>query len=371
MSAQSSFLRVIALAGLFAGLAHPLRAAAKPLVLPSTGGRVTLPTSGFSVNLPEQKGVTYKVTGRWNLSDNGATFWSRDIIDEFDADENLITGDWVCAGYFNAGEAAVVIKEVKLTEDWETTADFWGLHWHVRGGNYTFTGSLGVKPALIIATTPSKNKPSLLLYHYFIKGPANPSHDDMLTAVRESPVLTAVFQSYWNDQTGPVHPTRSENVHQPEDNVPNRVVKLPQTGLQVRFPDDGFVWLPESKPSQGTDMLYRMAPRLPDITLELLTTNATGVRAAFTALGLDKNPWDPAPAGLPDGWESGPTITTGDGVKETTLGKLIGDKVLIVGFLVTPRVIDVGPYQLLLESLADAVINPAPLPAPAAPSPGK
>lgn len=372
MSGRFSFPLVFALGGLFAALAAPLRGA-KPILIPDTGGQVTLPTSGLSVSLPAQPGVTYKVTGRWGLSNGGKSYWSRDIIDEFDAEDNLTAGNWVSIGYFDAGEAAAVIKDVKLTEDWETTADLWGLHWHVRGGNYTFTSSLGVKPALVLATTPSKLKPSILLYRYFLKeGEANLSHDDMIAAIRTSPTLNAAFQSYWAEQCGPVLPTKSEAVNQPANGEATRVVRLPRNGLQMRLPDDGFVWLEETKPeNELVDLLYRMAPRLPDLTIELLLNEAPGVRAAFTKLGLDKNPWDPAPANLPAGWESGPTITTSDGVKETTVGTVIGSKVLIVGFMVTPRLIDVGPYQPLLASLADAVVHPAPLPAPPATPPAE
>ncbi|MBI2516752.1 MAG: hypothetical protein HYV95_07525 [Opitutae bacterium] len=350
---------------LAAFLAIPLRAA-KSIVIPDTGGRVTLPTTGLAVTLPEQKGTTRKIIGRWNLSDDTTTFWSRDVIDEFDAQDELTTGNWVTIGYFDAGEAAAVVKEVKLTDDWETTTDLWGLHWHVRGGQYEFSGSLGVKPAIVLATTPGKGKPSLLLYHYLIKRPAALSHDEMIAEVKESPTLSAIFQAYWTDQWAPSLPTRSEAVTQPEASLVNRIVALPKTGLRFRFPDDGYAWLHERKPKEGTDMLYRMAPNMPDVTVELLLTDGSGVRSAFTDLGLDKNPWDPAPANLPADWESGPTITTSDGIKETTIGKVIGGKVLIVGFLVNPRLIDTAPYKPLLETLADAVVNPAPLPEPAA-----
>lgn len=345
--------------------AFPLRAA-KPIIIPEAGGRVTLPTTGLALALPEQKGVTRKIVGRWNLMEGGATFWNRDIIDEFDSEDKLITGDWVTIGYFDAGEAAAVVKEATLTEDWETSTDLWGLHWHVRGGNYDFTGSLGVKPAIVLATTPGKGKPSLLLYHYFIKRPKELSHDEMIAEVKDSPTLSAVFQAYWTDQWAPSFPTRSEAVTQPGDEVTNRVVTLPKTGLRLRFPDDGFAWLHERNPKEGTDMLYRMAPNLPDITIELLLTNGANARETFTNLGLDKNPWDPAPANLPAGWESGPTITTSDNIKETTVAKVIGSKVLVVGFLINPRLIDTAPYQPMLETLADAVVNPAPLPEPAA-----
>jgi hypothetical protein len=355
MPDRSPLLLAVALA---VSVVAPLPAAT-PIVVSAAGGHVTLPMTGLAVALPERKDVVCKINGRWNLTDGNATFWSRDTIDEFDPEGKLIAGNRVSAGYFDAGEAAAVVKEVTLTEDWNTTTNLWGLTWQVRGGNYAFDNSLGVKPAIVLATTPGKGKPSLLLYHFFIQAPADLSPDDMIAGVRDSPTLSAAFQAYWADQWAPTQPTRHEAVVQPEEDVAHRVIDLPVSGLHVRLPDDGFVWLHERKPSTGVDMFYRMAPSLPDITVELMLVDATGVRSAFTQIGLEKNPWDAAPANLPPDWESGPTITTPDGIKETTVAKIIGGKVLVVGFMVTPRLIDTGPYQPLLEAVAEAVVHPA------------
>lgn len=64
---------------------------------------------------------------------------------------------------------------------------------------------------------------------------------------------------------------------------------------------------------------------------------------------------DPAPANLPAGWEPGPTLKLENGTMETTVCKLIGAKVLVVGFLCRPRITDVESYNPVLGALAEAL----------------
>lgn len=356
--------RLLPLVGLFATLVSGLFAAT-PTVIPAEGGPAILPISGLSAVFPPRGDTTLKIVSSWSLQQN---FEGRDVIDEYGGEEKatMLAGTWVLLGFFDAGGPAAVVAEAELVDAWPaSTARLWGVEWQARGGRFKFeSNELGIKPALVLAIQSGQG-PTLLLYHFFLRDEAL-SREAMLTRAQESPTMRAVFQAYWNGQTGPALPTRNPAVRQRGDIPASRVVKLPISGLQVKLPDDGFVWLPQTKPAEGVDMIYRMAPRLPDITVELLLITAPGVKAAITQVGLDKNPWDPAPANLPTGWENGPTITTSDGIKETTVAKSIGGKVLLVGFLVSPRLIDTGPYQPLLEALAEAVVHPAPLPAAAA-----
>jgi hypothetical protein len=335
---------------------------ATPIVVPAAGGEVALPTSGLAVSLPPRDGITCNVTGQWTLTEGETAFEGRDIIDEIDGEGNLNAGTRILIGDFSADEAPAIVRGVRLADAWEDTIELWGAEWHVRGGTYMFTSDLGVKPAVVLATSPVEGKRSLLLHHFLIAAGSAVSKEVMLSQVKGSPTLAAVFRAYCADQYAPVQPTKSEAVMQPAISAIARVVQLPRTGLNVRLPDDGFVWVSEAQPDDATDMLFLMAPRLPKITVELLLVDAPDARAAFAQLGLEDNPWDPAPANLPPGWQSGVTVTTSDNAKQATVCTVIGQQVLLVGFLATPRVQDIAPYRLLLEALAEAVRHPEPLP---------
>ena len=84
-------------------LASPL--AADPL--PVRSGKVVLPITGLAVDLPKdaRKTATWALSGSWSLSNGGASFDGRDVIDQKVGDK-LVAGNWVHVGYFDAGECA-------------------------------------------------------------------------------------------------------------------------------------------------------------------------------------------------------------------------------------------------------------------------
>lgn len=341
--------------------AAPCTRAATPIVISAAGGPVALPTSGLAVNLPARENITCKITGQWSLMDGDAAFLGRDVIDEFDGEGNLRAGSWIIGGNFTAEEAPAILQGTKLTDAWEDTVTFWDAEWKVRGGNYTFSSDLGVRPTVVFATTSSDGGPSLLLHHFLLAADAPVTKEAMLAQVRKSPTLRAVFRAYCSDQYAQVRPTQSEAVTQPAHSAASRIVQLPNSGLRVQLPDDGFVWLSDAQTEDATDKIHLVAPRLPNISIELLLVDAPDARAAFAQLELDGNPWGPAPANLPPGWQSGVTVTTSDNIEQATVCTVIDRKVLVVGFLATHRLLDTGPYRPLLEALADAVRHPASL----------
>ncbi len=349
MTARSFLPLVSLLAALAPGLF-----AATPIVIPAAGGSVTLPVSGLSVVFPAREKTTLKVVASWSLAKG---YDGRDVVDEFDGSQDpvLIAGTWVQAGYFDAGGPAEVVAEEKLIDPWPvTTAKLWGGEWQVRGGKYEFDDKdLGIKPAIILAIRSGEG-PTLMFYHYFLRD-TELTQDDMIARALESPTMRAVFQSYLQGQYGSSLPTRNPAVRARNDSAPAREVLLPKTGLRVRVPDDGFVWLPDSAPKEGSDHLWRMAPIFPELSLEVATVEAASVQEIFALFPGPKARKDPAPANLPAGWEPGPTIKLDDGTWETSVCKLIGAKVLVVGFLANPRTIDVEPYTPVLGALADAL----------------
>jgi hypothetical protein len=348
--------RFLPLVSLVAFLAPGLFAAT-PIVIPGEGGTVTLPLTGLSVVFPAREKPKLKVTASWSLQVNKNTFDSRDVLDEFGGPENdtIIAGTWAHVGYFNAGGPAAVVLEAELKDAWPVApATLWGVEWQVRGGKWDFGNDLGIKPALVLAIRQSPEGPSFLLYHFFVSE-TELTKDEMLARAEASPVMQAVFQAYWKSQYGPSLPTRNPAVKVRNDSVAAREVVLKKTGLRMQLPDDGFVWLVRPASDGSSDFLDRMAPSLPDVSLEVATVDAASVQEIFAMFPGPKSRRDPAPANLPAGWEPGPTIQLENGNWENTVCKLIGAKVLIVGFLVTPRVIDVESYNPVLGALAEAL----------------
>ena len=358
MTARSFVPLVSLLAALAPGLF-----AATPIVIPAEGGTVTLPLTGLSVVFPAREKAILKVTASWSMQDDKNTFDGRDVIDEFGGPGNdtIIAGTWAHIGYFNAGGPAAVVKEADLKEPWPVApATLWGAEWQARGGKWNFENDLGIKPALVLATRQSANGPSFLLYHFFV-GEKELTKDEMLTRAEASPVLRAVFQAFWKGQYGPSLPTRNPAVKVRNDSLAAREVVLKKAGLKVQVPDDGFVWLVRAASDGSSDYLDRMAPSLPDVSLEVATVDAASVQEVFAMFSGTNSRKDPAPANLPMGWEPGPTIKLENGSEETIVCKLIGNKVLVVGFLCTPpppiskRITDVEPYTPLLGALAEAL----------------
>lgn len=323
--------------------------AAEPITIPKEGGRFTLPLTGLSVTFPARSEGRLELKGSWSLASG---FDSRDVLDEFTGDK-LSAGTWVQTGFFDAGGPRATVEATQLTDTWPTTTiEAWDLTWQVRGGKYKFTGELGVQPAIALAADRAKGEPTLLLEHYFINE-ASVSGDEMIRRVKESPLIAAVVKAYRQQRWGTSAPAHSPAVTNRDDSVAIRRVTLPKTGLSLDLPDDGFIWSPEKTPKGITDMLYRLGPTFPEMTLDILIVDAGSIHAAWSSIGLAAPPAGTVIANLPDGWEVGPEVTPSNG-KESTVAKQVGGKVLIVGFIASTITTDTGAYNLVLEALAQA-----------------
>lgn len=325
--------------------------AAEPVKIPAEGGKFTLPLSGLAVVFPAESGTQRELKGSWSLR-NG--YDARDVIDEF-KDGQLAAGTWVQTGYFNAGGPRATIETIKLTDSWPaTTMEAWGLTWQVRGGQYTFMNSLGKQPVIVLAADRGESQPTLLIDHYFI-GEENLPEDEMIRRVKESDLIAAVVKAYRQLRWSASRPMHHPAVTHRDDSAAARTVTLPKNGLTVQLPADGFFWKPEERPEDTTDLLYRLGPTFPELMLDILVVNAASVEAGWKSIGLAP-PSGVTIANLPDGWVVGPEVTPSAG-KESTIAKLVGGKVLIVGFIADTATTDTEAYGPVLEALADAVVK--------------
>lgn len=323
---------------------------AAPIAIPASGGRFVLPLTGLAVNFPANAERRIELKGSWSL---GKGFDARDVIDEF-KDGELIGGTWILTGYFDAGDARAAVQSVDLVDAWPTTTlEAWGLTWHVRGGKFKFEGKLGAQAALVLATQRSADYPTLQLYHHFIAEP-DVSGEDMVARVKSSPLIAAIVKAYRDHHFGASYPTRHPAVRNRGQAPPDRTIGLKRSGLQVRLPDDGFIWWHTETSEDATDFLHRLGPTFPELTLDVLVVDAPSVPAAWSGLGLSPPPADTVIANLPEGWLPGPEVTPSSG-KESTLAKQVGNRVLIVGLMAATVTTDVKALRPILEALAEAV----------------
>ena len=152
-------------------LAGPVRhAPADPL--PVKSGKVVLPLTGLAVDLPadKRKNATWMLSGSWSLTDGGAAFDGRDVVD-LKVGDKLVAGNWVHIGYFNAGDCAAVVKALDVPDRWTGEKTLWGLKFQVAGGTWDFENNLGKKPAIALCVANAAGG-SLLLYHFFLEDKA-------------------------------------------------------------------------------------------------------------------------------------------------------------------------------------------------------
>ncbi|MBA3848927.1 MAG: hypothetical protein C0502_02900 [Opitutus sp.] len=321
-----------------------------PIEIPAAGGRFVLPLTGLAVSFPANADVRTELKGSWSLS---TSFDARDVIDEL-KDGKLVGGTWVLTGHFDAGDARAAVQSADLADAWPTTTlEAWGLTWQVRGGKFEFAGALGAQSTIVLAAQRSENYPTLLLYRHFI-GEPDVSGEAMLARVKSSPLIAAIVKAYRDYHFGASFPTRHPAVRNRGNSPPDRTVLLKRSGLQVALPDDGYVWWPKEASEGGTDFLHRLGPTFPELSLDVLVVDAPAVPAAWSSLGLSPPPAGTVIANLPDGWVVGPEVTPSSG-KESTIAKLVGDRVLIVGLIANTVTTDVETLRPILEALAASI----------------
>jgi hypothetical protein len=324
-------------------------ATAGPVTVP--GGNVVLPLSGLEIDLPVLSGgLSYRVSGSWRLGGKG--FDGRDVVDEV-RDDTLVAGNWIMLGYFTAGGCGATVDETKLDGAWKADLDLWGTRWTMRGGVYTFDGTLGRQPAVVLCARLGENK-AILLYRFFLEQPESMTRAAMLDAVRQAAVLEAAWRAYREERTAPVAPTKREEVRNRGTIPSTRNEKLAVTGLVLQLPDDGFVWLVRHDGKATTDFINRMAPALPEVRLEVAHLGQPTCAAAFAVIETEKR--RVAPQSLPPGWEPGPQLVV-DGDLELTACRHIARGVVLVGVFQGPRRVDVAYLAPLLDAIAQAEVQ--------------
>ncbi|HOX24216.1 MAG TPA: hypothetical protein PLL30_00505 [Candidatus Krumholzibacteria bacterium] len=342
------FLFVLVTIGALTGLCPP--AAAEPVEI--QGGTVVLAATGLEIDLPAAtSGRAYRIAASFALSADG--FDGRDVIDEV-AGEDLVAGTWVQIGYFDAGDPAAVVAAVELADDWTAQVDIWGATWRVRGGIFTFEGDLGARPALVACIQAGDGK-ALILHRFFLTEPLDISQPAMLAAFEAAAVARAAWTSYDRNRTGAVRPTTRPEMRNRGDLQPTRRAYLENALIELELPDDGFVWLVRSDPDQAVDFLERMAPALPEVTIEVVVLYDVDCDAVFESLTLEKRAVQPQ--NLPVGWTAGPQLVV-DGDLELTACRETVEGVALVGIFQGPTDTDVGYLAPMLAAIARAVDEP-------------
>lgn len=322
-------------------------AAAGPLEISS--GKAVLPMSGLVLDLPEKQGSFYKVSGSWSVTEDGV-FDARDVIDEANAN-GLLAGNWVLAGYFDAGGCKEVLEAAKLDNRWKGTVDLWGHGWDISGGVFTFDGSLGRQPAALLCRTNADGL-TFLLYRFLLSQPESIGKDEIINGVRSSAVLERASRAYDAQKIEAVRSAKRPEVNNRGKLPAARTVDLTVSKLKVELPDDGFVWL--SRATDSSDSLDRMAPFFPEITLEVARVEDATCQDVIDAL---KASGSLKPGGearnVPAGWVIGPALDL-DGIVESMVCHTFGDDALAAGLMAPPGAADMTDYAPLLAALLKA-----------------
>jgi hypothetical protein len=312
------------------------------------GGTHVLPVSGLELELPmAAEGRSYRISSSFALNENG--YDGRDVIDDV-VDGVLVGGTWISVGYFDAGGPAEVVASVSLTNDWTAQHDAWGTTWSVHGGTFTFDGELGAQPTLVACAALGKGK-SLLIHRFFLSEQLTMTQAAMCDGFAQSTVAQAAWLAYAGGRTGLVMPTRRPECRSRGSIAPVRYEVLGNTLLELRIPDDGFVWMVRSDPSEMVDHLDLMAPAFPEVTIEVVILEGDDCASALSVIELEKR--DVAPVNLPAGWTAGPQLVVGEDLELTACHPLI-DGMLVVGIFQGPQETDVAYLAPMLEALAEA-----------------
>lgn len=332
------------------------RADAEPVKV--RAGKVVLPITGLAVELPRdpRKSATWLLSGSWSLSNGGSAYDGRDVIDQH-VGGKLVRGDWIHTGYYDVGDCAAVVKDAALTERWDGEADLYGEHFQVGAGIFDLGEEIGKIKTLVLCTQDGRGK-ALLLYHYFV-APGAPTGKAGLPLIAKDKLLARVTHAWRTGAYGDARPTQRPEIRRRGDIAAARTVTLPKSDLELALPDDGFVWLAHGgADDEITDYLDRMAPALPDITLDIayLPQQACSEVLASVLAGA-KIVDEPPPLGVPLRWTAYPTILGGD-LHERLICRDVDGSALIVGLLGVPRDApasrDFGPYALIIQALVDA-----------------
>ncbi len=177
----------------------------------------------------------------------------------------------------------------------------------------------------------------------------------MLAQFAEAATPRAAWTAYSEQRVGVVAPLRRPEVRNRGEIAPARWEYFASSLLEVEIPDDGFVWVLRSDPDQGVDFLDRLAPALPEVSIEVLTVPGQLCDETFASISLEKRSvWA---RNLPTGWTTGPQLVV-DGELELTACHENDGGAVIVGVFQGPTDTDVGHLAPLLSAIAEAADLP-------------
>jgi len=316
-------------------------------------GVAQLPTTGLVIELPAKRGVEYRVSGSWALTDNGASFDTRDVVDEIDvATGNLVAGNWVLAGYFTAGGCDRTIAAAQLDASWTQDTQIWDETWTTRGGVFTFEGALGRRPAVVLCRE-KEDGPTLLLYHFLANKPETTLQADVIQSARDSAPLASASKAFADGRTNAIYPTRRTDVRNRGTQPASRLITTPTSGLRIELPPDGYLWMPEK--GDGADLLERLLPVFPEVTIEAVVAPNISCVDVFGSLQSERREAH-RPLALPSGWLDGPALVV-EGETELTVCHAVGTNALVVGVFQGPDDRDVSSLHPILGALLAAALK--------------
>lgn len=350
---RSTILTGMALAlSLVAGTAQ-----AAPLKV--QGGTLVLPTSGIAITVADDPARDYMLSGSWALTEEG-TFDSRDVVDELDAKSgNLVRGNWILTGYFDAGNCDKLLAGLGNKNAWTAPVTLWGSSWQASGGDYTFSTSLGTHPMAALCRIDGDGR-GLLLQRFVVERPAGMTKAALLAELGQARVLAAAAKAFAAGSARGLAPLRQGNVTNRGKVAPNRAVRLEKARLDLTMPDDGMVWLvAKPDPKRSSDMLDRVVPSLPEVSVEVLRAGGMTCPVVFGKLTKPKlTPAQEVEAakpmtGLPAGWAAGPVLASGAQL-ERIVCMVNGTDAVLAGMIAPKGSSDATPIAGLLNALTGA-----------------
>jgi len=321
------------------------------------GGLVVLPTTGIRVELQVLSGgSTYRVSGRWGLSDTDGS-WSRDVIDE--VQNGRLTGaTWYYVGPFKNGSCREVLDTHGLADAWRTTATYWGQSFEVAGGSFIFTnGDLGTRPAVVLCGGTAEHP--MLFYRFFFEAgdPTALPKDTLLARIATIPVLKLIAEAHVAGRWSRVKPLHADSVGTNDLLEYQRTAPLSQFSGAVTIPDDGAYW--SVTKTDDSDFFSRVIPRSPRLNLHLQRgrygTTCDSLFAAFRDStrqeGMKSIPTLPSP----EGWRAGLTYVATPNDSRTVLCRKVGAERVLVLVTHDAGLGDLAEAEPLLEAFITAI----------------
>jgi hypothetical protein len=321
-------------------------------------GEVVLPMTGLAVDLPKdkRKGHQWSLTSSFSLDEG---FDARDVIDEKVGDR-FVSATWVSVGYFSAGECRAVLDEVSLEEGETSTPTLFDRTWTARTGRYDFGEPLGKAPMVALCGTREDRK-AVLIYHFLLDPSKPPTLETaaIIKAASGHALLASVARSWESDRFIEKPPLGRKEVRNRGTLDPSREVLLPVSGLTLKLPEDGYIWVPrppEPGASADVDWVDRLAPALPEMSFELVKVPDANCKDFFASIDAPRFD-DRPPKDVPKGWMAGPVLAI-DGHPEHTICRDLSNAALVVGLYTAPEkgpsAGSFKPMHALLEAILKA-----------------